>query len=110
MTRQCGEHLRGRTGCSLLFVNRTLSKVANLAVSCGGRALALDAFLAAPGRLDVIVTATSAREPLLGPAFFAALQGAAPLVIDLAVRATPTWTPLPPPVPSFRHRPFEGSG
>ncbi len=85
MTRQCGEHLRGRTGCNLLFVNRTLSKVANLAASCGGRALALDAFLAAPGRLDVIVTATSAREPLLGPAFFAALQGAAPLVIDLAV-------------------------
>ncbi len=85
MTRQCGEHLRGRQGCNLLFVNRTVSKVANLATSCGGRALALDAFLAAPGHVDVIVTATSAREPLLGHAFFSALQGAAPLVIDLAV-------------------------
>ena len=85
MTRQCGEHLRGRAGCSLLFVNRTVSKVADLAASCGGRALALDDFLAAPGHVDVIVTATSAREPFLGPAFFAALQGTAPLVIDLAV-------------------------
>jgi len=44
-----------------------------------------NAFLEAPGHLDVIVTATSAREAFLGPAFFAALQGQAPLVIDLAV-------------------------
>ena len=85
MTRQCGEHLRGRTGCNLLFVNRTVSKVVDLAAACGGRAVALDAFLEAPGHLDVIVTATSAREAFLGPAFFAALQGQAPLVIDLAV-------------------------
>jgi len=85
MTHQCGEHLRGRPECNLLFINRTVSKVAALAASCGGRALALDAFMAAPGHVDVIVTATSAREPLLGRAFFAALQGAAPLVIDLAV-------------------------
>ena len=85
MTRQCGEHLRGRPGCSLLFVNRTVNKVADLATACGGRALPLDAFLAAPGHVDVIVTATLAREPLLGRAFFAALQGAAPLVVDLAV-------------------------
>jgi glutamyl-tRNA reductase len=85
MTRQCGEHLRGRPGCTLLFVNRTVSKVAELATACGGRALALDAFLAAPGHVDVIVTATSAREPFLGRAFFASLRGAPPLVIDLAV-------------------------
>ena len=85
MTRQCGEHLRGRAECNLLFVNRTVSKVVELAASCGGRALALDAFLAAPGHVEVIVTATSAREPLLGRAFFAALQGSAPVVIDLAV-------------------------
>jgi glutamyl-tRNA reductase len=85
MTRQCGEHLRGRPGCNLLFVNRTVSKVVALAASCGGRALALDAFLAAPGHVDVIVTATSAREPFLGQAFFTALQGTPPLVIDLAV-------------------------
>jgi glutamyl-tRNA reductase len=85
MTRQCGEHLRGRPGCTLLFVNRTVSKVAELATACGGRALALDAFLAAPGHVDVIVTATSAREPFLGRAFFASLLGAPPLVIDLAV-------------------------
>jgi glutamyl-tRNA reductase len=85
MTRQCGEHLRGRPGCNLVFVNRTVGKVVALAASCGGRAVALDTFLAAPGHADVIVTATSAREPFLGRAFFAALQGAAPLVIDLAV-------------------------
>ncbi len=85
MTRQCGEHLRGRPGCTLLFVNRTVSKVADRATACGGRALALDAFLAAPGHVDVIVTATSAREPFLGRAFFASLLGAPPLVIDLAV-------------------------
>jgi glutamyl-tRNA reductase len=85
MTRQCGEHLRRRPGCALLFVNRTVSKVVDLATACGGRALALDAFLAAPGHVDVIVTATSAREPFLGRAFFASLRGAPPLVIDLAV-------------------------
>ena len=85
MTRQCGEHLRGRPDCTLLFVNRTVSKVAELAAACGGRALALEAFLAAPGHVDVIVTATSAREPFLGRAFFASLPGAPPLVIDLAV-------------------------
>jgi glutamyl-tRNA reductase len=85
MTRQCGEHLRGRPGCNLLFVNRTVSKVVALAASCGGRALALDAFLAAPGHVDVIVTSTSAREPFLGRAFFTALQDPPPLVIDLAV-------------------------
>jgi glutamyl-tRNA reductase len=85
MTRQCGQHLRGRPECNLLFVNRTVSKVANLAASCGGRALALDAFLAAPGHVDVIVTATSAREAFLGRSFFSTLLGAAPLVIDLAV-------------------------
>jgi glutamyl-tRNA reductase len=85
MTRQCGEHLRGRPGCNLVFVNRTVSKVAELATACGGRAVALDAFLAAPGHVDVIVTATSAREPLLGTAFFTALPGTPPLVIDLAV-------------------------
>ena len=85
MTRQCGEHLRGRPGCDLLFVNRTVSKVVELATACGGKALALDAFLAAPGHVDVIVTATSAREPFLGRTFFSALQGTAPLVVDLAV-------------------------
>jgi len=85
MTRQCGEHFARRPGCSLLFVNRTVSKVVDLAAACGGRALALDAFLATPGHLDVIVTATSAHEPLLDRAFFSALQGAPPLVIDLAV-------------------------
>jgi len=82
--------------CNLLFVNRTVSKVVELAASCGGRALALDAFLAAPGHVEVIVTATSAREPLLGRAFFAALQGSAPVVIDLAVPATPTCRPPRP--------------
>jgi glutamyl-tRNA reductase len=85
MTRQCGEHLSGRPGCKLFFVNRTVSKVVELAAACGGRALALDAFLANPGHVDVIVTATSAREPLLNRAFFSALSGAAPLLIDLAV-------------------------
>jgi glutamyl-tRNA reductase len=59
--------------------------VVELAAACGGRALALDAFLANPGHVDVIVTATSAREPLLNRAFFSALSGAAPLLIDLAV-------------------------
>jgi glutamyl-tRNA reductase len=85
MTRQCGRHLARRPGCKLLFVNRTVNKVVELAAACGGRALALDEFLAAPGHLDVVVTATAAREPLLGGAFFSALEGAAPLVIDLAV-------------------------
>jgi glutamyl-tRNA reductase len=85
MTRQCGEHLRGRPGCTLLFVNRTVGKVADLAAACGGRALPLSAFLATPGHVDVLVTATSAQEAFLDRAFFASLQGAAPLVIDLAV-------------------------
>jgi len=64
---------------------RRKKATAELATACGGRAVALDAFLAAPGHVDVIVTATSAREPLLGTAFFTALPGTPPLVIDLAV-------------------------
>lgn len=85
MSRQCGEHLAGRQGCSLIFVNRTVAKVAERASACGGRALALDQFLASPGHVDVIVTSTSAREPFLDAGFFSRLQGSAPLIIDLAV-------------------------
>jgi glutamyl-tRNA reductase len=85
MSRQCGEHLAHRQGCSLFFVNRTVGKVAERASACGGRALALAEFLASPGHVEVIVTATSAREPFLDAGFFSRLQGPAPLIIDLAV-------------------------
>ncbi len=85
MSSQCGEHLRGRAGLDLLFVNRTPSKAADLAGQFGGRWMALHEFLAQPGHLDVIVTATSSREPLLGRSFFAALTGTPPVVVDLAI-------------------------
>jgi glutamyl-tRNA reductase len=85
MSRQCGEHLAHRQGCALLFVNRTVGKVTERAAACGGQAVALDQFLASPGSVDVIVTATSAREPFLNAGFFARLHGPAPLIIDLAV-------------------------
>ena len=85
MTRQCGEHLARRPGCHLLFVNRTVSKVIDTATACGGHALPLVEFLATPGHVDVIVTATSAREPFLDASFFARLRGPAPLIIDLAI-------------------------
>ena len=85
MSRQCGEHLAHRQGCNLLFVNRTVAKVAERAAAHGGHALSLDQFLSSPGRVDVIVTATSAREPFLDAGFFSRLRGAKPLIIDLAV-------------------------
>ncbi len=85
MSRHCGEHLAHRPGCTLLFVNRTVGKVMERAAACGGQAVALDQFLASPGHLDIIVTATAARQPFLDAAFFGRLQGPAPLVIDLAV-------------------------
>lgn len=85
MSRQCGEHLRGRETLDLLFVNRTPSKAADLASQFGGRWMALQDFLDRPGHVDVVVTATSAREPILDGSFFSALTGTAPLVIDLAI-------------------------
>jgi glutamyl-tRNA reductase len=85
MSRQCGEHLRGRANLDLLFVNRTPSKAADLASQFGGRWMALHDFLATPGNVDVLVTATSSREPLFGESFFSALTGASPVVIDLAI-------------------------
>jgi glutamyl-tRNA reductase len=84
MSRQCGEHLRGRGNLDLIFVNRTPSKAADLASQFGGRWMALQDFLALPGKVDVIVTATASSQPILGESFFAAVTGA-PLVIDLAV-------------------------
>ena len=72
----------------LLFVNRTPEHAESLAQSHGGEVMSLQSFLAAPPKVDLLVTATSAGDPLLGHDQLAAMLPDGPaglLVVDLAV-------------------------
>lgn len=67
MTRKVAAALEGRPG-ERIFVNRTLAGAEGLAARFGGRALSLEAFQQAPPPwLDLVFTATSAREPVVRP-------------------------------------------
>ncbi len=86
MAHQCGLTFGRRPELTLVFANRTLARAQELAQQYGGEALALEAFVAAPGRLDVLVTATAAPTRLFGAAFFARVQAPLPHIFDLAVQ------------------------
>ncbi|MBX3465660.1 MAG: hypothetical protein KF878_02030 [Planctomycetes bacterium] len=67
MTRKVAGALAATTA-ELVFVNRGLGRAEELAARFGGRALALDAFQAAPPAwMDLVFTATSARAPVVRP-------------------------------------------
>ncbi len=65
MTRKVARALDGTPG-ERLFVNRTLAKAEELARRHGGRALSLEAFVAAPPPwVDLVFAATGATEPVV---------------------------------------------
>jgi glutamyl-tRNA reductase len=77
-------------GMRLLFVNRTLAKVEALAQRFGADTMSLEAFQAAPpADVDVIVSATAAPGPIVGPRELAPARAAARarplLVCDLGL-------------------------
>src|SRR5690606_34111986 len=74
----------------IVVVNRTPSKAEALAARCGGRHMSLAAFTAAPPPLEALLTATGARDPVLGEAVLAKLaegapSGRPPLIVDMAI-------------------------
>src|SRR5690606_37090695 len=74
----------------IVVVNRTPSKAEALAARCGGRHMSLAAFTAAPPPLEALLTATGARDPVLGGAALAKLaegapSGRPPLIVDMAI-------------------------
>lgn len=89
MATQCGQMFAGQADVRLTFVNRTLAHAVPLATQYGGEAVALTDFLAAPGHVDALVTATAAPSPLFTAAFFAVLPrplAPPPVLIDLSVQ------------------------
>lgn len=83
MTERCTESLPGA-----IVVNRTLARAEELATRCGGTAMGLDAFVAAPPRVKAIVTATGAPGFVLDRDALRRLAARGPLrVVDLAVPA-----------------------
>ena len=91
MTRKVALTLGRERACDLLVVNRTLARAEELAAECGGRAVSLEAFQAAPPPdLELVFTATSSPVPVIGPQTLApalaARQGPRPLIVcDLGI-------------------------
>jgi len=87
MTGKLAKHLRQTSGLKLLFVNRTVGKVASLAAEHNGEAIALNDFVESPVAVDAIISATSAPGPIFNTMFLAKLETfVRPVVcIDLAV-------------------------
>jgi glutamyl-tRNA reductase len=88
MTRQAGRALAAQ-GLPVTVVNRTFETAQDFAAELGGDARLLDAFLADPGAIDVIVTAVGGAEPVIDLTVAARIAAATPargtLIIDLGV-------------------------
>jgi glutamyl-tRNA reductase len=88
MTRRVGRALAAQ-GLPVTVVNRTLETAEELAAEFRGDARPLEAFLADPGAIDVIVTAVGGAEPVIDLTVAARIAAAAPtrgtLIIDLGV-------------------------
>ncbi|MBK7141712.1 MAG: glutamyl-tRNA reductase [bacterium] len=83
IAKYLNEHLVGR----LLFVNRTVAKAEALAEEFGGQAMSFEQFVATPGPVNAIISATSATEAVFDSAFLNRLSdsGTPVVCIDLAV-------------------------
>jgi len=93
MTEQCARSL-AEGGRQVVVVNRTFARAQALAAELGPRAVArsLDEFRRAPDRVEAIIVATGAREPVLNRADLERLAARSesdrsPLVVDLGVPA-----------------------
>src|SRR5690606_14090381 len=74
----------------LVVVNRTPAKAEALAARFRGRHMSLAAVAESPPQLEALLSATSAREPVLGERVLAKLaqrspSGRPPLVVDMAI-------------------------
>ncbi len=87
MTVKVATYLKKFNVQNIMFVNRTISKAQALAERFNGTTICMEGFLAAPPELDVIVSATSAPEPLFDVAFHERLHGTKSGVycVDLAI-------------------------
>ena len=88
MTRRAGRVLAGQ-GLAMTVVNRTFETAQEAAIEVGGEARPLDAFLADPSAVDVIITAVGGAEPIIDLTVASRIAAAAPqrgvLIIDLGV-------------------------
>lgn len=87
MTAKLARHLRQSLKSKLLFVNRTVDKVAALAAEHDGEVISLNEFVKRPGEVDAIISATAAPGPIFDRDFLARLESSKRGVIclDLAV-------------------------
>jgi glutamyl-tRNA reductase len=91
MTEQCAEALASR-GVPIVVVNRTLEHAVELAAKVGGIARSLEEFRSSPDRVEALIAATGARQPVLVRADLERIaarsgSGESPLVVDLGVPA-----------------------
>jgi glutamyl-tRNA reductase len=89
MTEQCARALAA-DGVPVLLVNRTLARAEALAGELGAAARGLAEFRRAPDRVEVLLTATGAPEPVLARGELERLaartdSGESPLILDLGV-------------------------
>lgn len=87
MTSKLAKSISDRNLGSILFVNRTVEKAEALAGEFKGRAMSFTEFSMAPGRIDAIISATSATDAVFDAAFLTCIsdQGKPVVCIDLAV-------------------------
>ncbi len=87
MTRKSARYITDSGLGQIVFVNRTVDKVTELAEQFHGRAVSLEEFLENPGEVDAIISATAAREPVFTSAFLERLEktGRLVLCVDLAI-------------------------
>ncbi len=83
LARYIADHQLGKT----IFVNRTTEKAVQLAEQFSGSAVSLNEFLSEPPRVDAIVSATAATEPLFQSDFLERLpnDNRPLLCVDLAI-------------------------
>ncbi|HEX7366509.1 MAG TPA: glutamyl-tRNA reductase [Pelobium sp.] len=83
------KYLRKHTYTNFSVFNRTLSKAQHLAKELGGEAFDLDHLQNYNKGFDVIITCTSAKEPIITPAVYAKLLNGEPsetkVIVDLAI-------------------------
>ena len=90
MSRKVVRTLKAQPGAGdILLVNRTRSRAESLAAELGVRAASFEELRASPPeRFDLLFSATSSREPLVGRSLFARRRpGSQTVVVDLGVPA-----------------------
>jgi glutamyl-tRNA reductase len=92
MATEAAERLAKRPELFRVFANRTFLKAEALAARAGGRAIELAALLAAPPRVDALITAVSVDTPLFDRAALERLAaagrgGPGAVIMDLGVPA-----------------------